>query len=333
MGSCLAWHGRRASSSIMRCAILDLADDEFRLTLFDTWASGPVARRVWSEAPGGIAAVDRLRRALARWDAGCPLTAVAWPGFGDSSLLDELRGRRGMRVEVLSGEAAARLGFLGASLAAGTDRFAVVELGAWSLEAAAGRRGECESASSAPVGVLGLRQACVLPDLPPDRDARDRIAARVRRGAADAVAALLARGPGRLVLIGAFADSIGILGEEVGLFRPPSAEGAEVTRPALERLADVLAQFQPIELTGLERGEFGRRAGGPGHERRSDTIAVAALALATAMEVAGFERAWVVPSGRREGLATRELRRWLPPGRAADFTGPSPDPARTATPG
>jgi hypothetical protein len=191
--------------------------------------------------------------------------------------------------------------------------------------------------------VLGLRRACVLPDLPPDRDARERIAGMVRRAATDGIARAVERAPERLVLTGGFAESIAILAEEVGLCRAgardrpavqPSTALVELSRAALARLADVLAQFHPVELTGLERGELGRRPGGSGHSRRSDVIAVAAVALGAAMDLAGFDEAWVSPSGRREGLATRELRRWLEPRvHAAEFTGPSPDPERTATRG
>jgi len=298
-------------------AVLDLGLRSFRLTWFETGRSGLLARRSWGEAsplvaaaapsPAAIgramAAVHRLLRELARVDAACPLVAMASGSLvqaGGAALVDELRGRHGIPVEVVSGEGEARLSYLGASMYLGVvGRLAVADLSGASLELATGTGGECDAALSVPLGVLALRGAYVAPECAVDRVARERVAATVRFGAAEAARAVWDRRPDRLAFTGGVAVAVGALADEVGLRQPGTGE---ISCAALARLADVLAQFQPVDLPGL----------GPAaalEERRSDAIAVAAVVLHTVMELLGFGSAVISPIGRSEGAAVGALGR------------------------
>ncbi len=304
----------------MRLAVLDLGLDSLHLVVVEASGHGAgariFARRSWSEtvrlavsAPDGrrigaagfargLAAVERLLCDLAAFDPACQVVAIASAGLGAAvsgpELCEEIERRHGIPVDRLSGEEEARLSYLGArSCVAATDRLAVAELGATSLELATGAGG-CDLVYSVPLGVLNLRDVYLHPERGLDGAARERVAASVRFGAADAARAIWDRRPERLAFTSATAQALGALADDLEL-RPPGTDELGVS--VLARLADVLAQFRPIELPALGVDEA-----------RSDTIAVGAVVLHTVMELLGMGSAVISPRGRREGAALLHLR-------------------------
>lgn len=308
----------------MRLAVLDLGLGAFHVDLFEIGARGartPLLRR-WSRSERvrlgpllpaqrlggaavarGLAAAERLCGALRAFDARCPLVGIASSALRaaeDGALLcEEIRRRHGAPIELLSGEGEARLSYLGAALHTGAaERLAVIDLGSWSLELATGTGGECDLVHSTPLGVARLRDVHLAPERALDRGVRERLAATVRFAAAEPARAIWDRRPDRFVVTGGAAGALASLADELGLRR----SGADpIGVEALSRLADVLAQFRPIELPALGA-----------EEARSDAIAVGAVVLHTIMELLGATSAAISPCGRREGVAVRHLGRPRP---------------------
>jgi exopolyphosphatase / guanosine-5'-triphosphate,3'-diphosphate pyrophosphatase len=309
----------------MRLAVLDLGLDSLHLVVFEAHAGGTrsplVGRRSWSEtvhlAAGmhdarlsesalarGRAAVERLLGDLAAFDRACPLVAIASAALGSTDngadFIDDLRWRHGLAVELLSPEAEARLSYLGARSYVGTTgRLAVADLGGGSLELATGAGPACDLVFSVPLGELGLRDLYLSTWLRSegglDRAARERVAAMVRFAADDAARAVWDRRPDCLAFTSGTAHALGALADELGL-RPPGVSALGLR--SLARLADILAQFRPIELPALGV-----------EEARSDTVALGAVVLHTMMELLGTTSAVISPCGRREGAALRHLLR------------------------
>lgn len=303
----------------MRLAVLDLGLDAVHLVVVEASGHGPAtrifARRSWTEtvrlgipapdqrlAPAafarGLAAVDRLLGYLAAFDPACEVVAIASAALSAAAngteLCDEVEGRHGIAIDRLTGEQEARLSYLGArSCVTATDRLAVADLGGASLELATGAGG-CDLVFSVPLGVLNLRDVYLHPERGLDRAARERVAASVRFGAADAARAIWDRRPERLAFTSGTAQALAALADELEL-RPLGTDELEL--PVLARLADVLSQFRPIELPALGVDEA-----------RSDTIAVGAVVLHTLMELLGMGSAVISPRGRREGAALLHLR-------------------------
>ena len=306
----------------MRLAVLDLGLDSLHLAVFETGgraAGGPLhVRRSRSESvrlaatmPGGerlssaavaraLAAAARLLGDLAATDPACPLVVIASAGLGavagGAALCEEIQRRHGVAVELLTGDGEARLSYLGARSYVGTGgRLAVVDVGGGSLELATGPgAGGCDLVHSVPLGVLSLRDIYLRPERGLDRVARERVARAVRFAAADAARAVWDRRPERLAFTSGTAVALGALADDLGL-RGPGARG--LTLAAVGRLADILAQFRPIELSALGV-----------EEARSDTVAVGAVVLHTLMELLAIGAADISPYGRREGAALRSMR-------------------------
>ena len=304
----------------MRLAVLDLGLDALHLEVFEAGVDGatPLAGvRSWAESVRlaaafpdgprlsdtssmrGLASVERLLDDLARFDPTCPLVAVASAAMrtavGGPAFCVEIERRHGASVDLLSCEREARLSYRGATSSVRTSgRLAVADLGATSLELATGSGpGASDLVYSVPLGVLSLRDVYLDPLRGLDRAARERVAATVRFSAAEAARAVWDRRPERLIFTSGTALALATLADELGV-RPPGCD--ELDLGQLARLADVLAQFRPIELPALGV-----------EEARSDTIAVGAVVLHTLMELLGAESAMISRRGRREGAALRAL--------------------------
>jgi exopolyphosphatase/guanosine-5'-triphosphate,3'-diphosphate pyrophosphatase len=318
----------------MRLAVLDLGLDVLHLEVFEVRLHGTqlAGLRSWAESvrlaaalPEGpqlsdtsllraLASVQRLLEDLARFDPTCPLVAIGSAALrgaaGGPAFCDEIQSRHGVSVELLSCEREARLSYRGAtSCVRASGRLAVVDLGASSLQLATGSGpGASDLVYSVPLGVLGLRDVYLNPSRGLDRTARERVAATVRFSAADAARAVWDRRPERLIFTSGTALALGAVADELGI-RPPDSN--ELDLGALARLADVLAQFRPIELPALGV-----------EEARSDTIAVGAVVLHTLMELLGAESSVISRRGRREGAALQAL--------ACSDQAPAPDRVHSA---
>lgn len=304
----------------MRLAVLDLGLDSLHLEVFEASpgrATQLVGLRSWAESVRlaaalpdgprlsdtssmrGLASVERLLGDLARFDPTCPLVAIGSAALrgavGGAAFCDEIERRHGVPVDLLTCEREARLSYRGAtSCVRATGRLAVADLGASSLELATGSGpGASDLVYSVPLGVLSLRDVYLNPLRGLDRAARERVAATVRFSAADAARAVWDRQPERLIFTSGTALALGTLADELGI-RPSGSH--ELGLGSLGRLADVLAQFRPIELPALGV-----------EEARSDTIAVGAVVLHTLMELLGAESAVISLRGRREGAAIQGL--------------------------
>ena len=162
----------------MKYAIVDLGSNTIRLSLYQTYLDGSF-RLLFSEKEtagiagyisGGVLSPEGMERA-----AGVLLQFRALlENLGEERLyvfataslrnirntgeaVEAIRRRAGVKVEVLSGEEEARMGYQGALLACGPDPAgAMFDIGGGSSEVLVARDGAVQKALSLPVGSLNL---------------------------------------------------------------------------------------------------------------------------------------------------------------------------------
>ncbi len=246
----------------------------------------------------GLDAIGRLT-ARAREHGPGAIVAVATSAIREAGnrreFLAEARRRHGIEIEVLAGDAEARLIYLGARslLPRGIGRVAVVDVGGGSVELAVGEEGSLLSVHSLPLGVLRLRDALVAPDGYVSERTAAAIVATVRAGAEEATRAVRALQPRAVVFTSGTALTVAALARELA---PGTSERRELRRDLLARLVIILSKFKPSDMSalGVEEG-------------RSDTIATGAVVLATLFDLLGIGTAHVSERALREGVALRQL--------------------------
>lgn len=167
----------------MKLAALDLGSNSFHLLVADAAASGDIAKIHSQKEVLGLGAVVQqlgqlsepafqaafasVRRlnAVAQELGAETLLTVATSALRDArngeSFCQLCENQLGVRIELLSGEAEARLAYLGARSAGGStgQRALVVDVGGGSVELAAGEDSSCDVVQSLPLGFLRLAHA------------------------------------------------------------------------------------------------------------------------------------------------------------------------------
>jgi exopolyphosphatase/guanosine-5'-triphosphate,3'-diphosphate pyrophosphatase len=236
-------------------------------------------------------------------DKGCEemlgfATSAVRDAVNSEAVLEHVRERTGVTIEVLSGEDEARLTFLAVRRWFGwsAGRLAVFDIGGGSLEIAAGGDEAPDVAWSLPLGAARLaRQFFAQGVLDEDgvREVRRRIRAEIAR---DAGNLLRAGAPDRAA---ATSKTFRSLGRICGA--APSAEGALVprmmTREELARWIPKLVAMTPSELAAL-----------PGvSPSRTHQIVPGALVAEACLDIFDLPALEICPWALREGVILERL--------------------------
>jgi len=227
-------------------------------------------------------------------------TAAVRAARNGRAFVAEVRARFGFDVQVISGDAEARLSYTGARSRLGGDlgRATLFDLGGGSLEVVVGDRGSILQTASAPLGVLRAVAEWPLSDPPEPEELR-----ALERWAQRRVEALLApfrtRELGEIVLCAGTARALRSVARALD-FVPPSGERSErLGRDTLRRL---IAYLAPLRLAAR------RRVAGL-EPARVDQIVHGAVILAAVLEATGVPGARVCRAALREGLILEHARR------------------------
>jgi exopolyphosphatase/guanosine-5'-triphosphate,3'-diphosphate pyrophosphatase len=252
----------------------------------------------------GVAALTRFAAEALRIaeDKGCEeMTGFATSAVRDASnsfeVLDHVRERTGVDIEVLAGEDEARLTFLAVRRWFGwsSGRLAVFDIGGGSLEIAVGADEAPDVAQSLPLGAGRLTRDWLADGATPDavRTLRKQIRADIAR---DARSVLRAGPPDHAV---ATSKTFRSLARVCGA--APSGEGLLVRRvlPA-DVLADIIPKLQ--EMTDDELAEL------PGvSSSRSHQLLAGALVADAVMDLFDLPELEICPWALREGIILERL--------------------------
>jgi exopolyphosphatase/guanosine-5'-triphosphate,3'-diphosphate pyrophosphatase len=220
-------------------------------------------------------------------------------------VLDHVRQRTGVELEVLTGEDEARLTFLAVRRWFGwsSGRLAVFDIGGGSLEIAAGADEAPDVARSLPLGAARLA-AQWFRDGPPDEEGVRRLRRQIRADIAQHAGSVLR--PGRPDHAVATSKTFRSLGRICGA--APSAEG-----PLVERVlrGEDLSEWLP-KLMAMSRGDL---ADLPGvSASRSHQIVPGALVAEAVLDIFDLAELEICPWALREGVILERIDRIGRPG-------------------
>ncbi len=307
----------------MRLGVLDVGSNTVHLLVVDAQRGGqPDPVRSHKEelrlaellqedgslgATGTDVLVDAVQRAskAAEQEGVEDLVAFATSAVRDATdsaqVLEAVRDRAGVQLEVLPGEDEARLTFLAVRRWYGwsAGRLLCLDIGGGSLELAGGLHEEPDVAVSLPLGA-GRISRDRLPGDPPKKRDLDAARAHVRELLQTAVPELLA--PGRPDLAVVTSKTFRSLARLDGA--APYSEGPRVPRVLTRR---GLARVVP--LLAAMRAEDRARLPGVSPGRAAQLLAGAVVAY-EALDALGLDEVSVCPWALREGVTLRRLD-WL----------------------
>jgi exopolyphosphatase/guanosine-5'-triphosphate,3'-diphosphate pyrophosphatase len=219
------------------------------------------------------------------------------------AFVNEVRARFGVDVQVISGDAEARLSYAGARarLGGGLGRATLFDLGGGSLEVVVGDRGRILQTASAPMGVLRAMADRPLAD-PPAPQELQALERWAHRQVEKLLAPLRARDLGEVVLCAGTARALRSVARALDLI-PQSGEGSD--RLGRDTLGRLIAYLAPLP--------HAVRRNVPGLEpARADLIVHGAVILAAVLAVTDVPGARVCRAALREGLILEHARRRWP---------------------
>ncbi|MCW2665774.1 MAG: Ppx/GppA phosphatase [Frankiales bacterium] len=307
----------------MRLGVLDVGSNTVHLLVVDAHRGGqpdPVrshkeelrlAELLQQDGALGATGTDVLVGAVQRASKAAEaegvedLVAFATSAVRDATdsaqVLEAVRTRSGVQLEVLPGEDEARLTFLAVRRWYGwsAGRLLCLDIGGGSLELAAGTHEEPDVAVSLPLGA-GRISRDRLPGDPPKRRDVDAARAHIRELLQGAVPALLAPGPPDLAVV--TSKTFRSLARLDGA--APYSEGPRVprvlTRRGLARVVPLLAAMRAEDRARLPGVSPGRAA----------QLLAGALVAYEALDALGLDEVSVCPWALREGVTLRRLD-WL----------------------
>ena len=236
-------------------------------------------------------------------DKGCEemlgfATSAVRDASNSDEVLEHVRQRTGVEIEVLPGEDEARLTFLAVRRWFGwsTGRLAVFDIGGGSLEIAVGSDEAPDVAQSLPLGAGRLTREWLVGDV--DEDAMKKLRLKIRADLArDAGSVLRAGAPDHAV---ATSKTFRSLARICGA--APSGEGPLVRR--------ALPARQLSELLPSDGGDFGfdNIAELPGvSPSRAHQVLAGALVADAVMDIYGLDELEICPWALREGIILERL--------------------------
>ena len=304
----------------MRLGVLDVGSNTVHLLVVDAhpgarpWPATShkeelrLAEHLRDDGTIGPSGADRLVRFVAEAlrvaeDTGCEdilpfATSAVREAPNGHEVLERVRTETGVDLQVLTGDAEARLTFLAVRRWFGwsAGRLLVVDIGGGSLELAVGADEDPEAALSLPLGAGRLTREHLPHDPPRDGEVK-ALRRLVRVEVAKAVRGLTRGGAPDLVV--GSSKTMRSLARVAGA--APSSDGAYVAR-ALRR--DDLAAWVP-RLASTSAAE---RAGLPGvSPGRARQLLAGALVAHAVMELLDVTELQVCPWALREGIILRRL--------------------------
>jgi exopolyphosphatase/guanosine-5'-triphosphate,3'-diphosphate pyrophosphatase len=314
----MSWRITRATARVpepdRQVAVIDLGSNSWRLVVF-TFVPGIWWRRTDElfetvRIGAGLGETGRLSEAamqrgletlgvFARFCTSAGLASSQIHAVATSAIRDASNGEEfvrtaeaatDLRIEILSEDEEARLGYLAAINTSTLRDGAVLEIGGGSMQLieVAGRR--AGALRSLPLGAVRLTERF----LPDDKPARKKELEQVRAHVRDSLSELpwLHESGDRLVGIGGAVRNLAAAAQAAAGQVDIGVQGFVLTRDTLGELAEELAALSPDE-----RGSFpGVKPG------RGDIILAAALTIEGVLEFGDFDRIEATEAGMREGL-------------------------------
>jgi exopolyphosphatase/guanosine-5'-triphosphate,3'-diphosphate pyrophosphatase len=217
-------------------------------------------------------------------------TAGLRAAANSASFVEAVEARRGVRVEVISGEEEARLAFLAATTGLGTSdgSLVVFETGGGSTQFTFGREERVEEQFSVPVGAVRFTEQFGLDGL---------VDEKVLAAALAAIAADLASLDGRprpdtLVAMGGAVTNLAAVKLELQTYDPEIVQGSELDLEELDRLIELFRTRSAEE----RRGIVGLQP------KRAEVILAGACVVKTVLAKLGRESLTVSDRGLRHRL-------------------------------
>jgi exopolyphosphatase/guanosine-5'-triphosphate,3'-diphosphate pyrophosphatase len=292
-----------------RLAVIDVGSNSFRLVVFTStehwWKRTdeihePVRVGEGLDATGELQPepTERALETLELYAHFCRATGiervrpVATSAIRDAGnqaeFLRAARERSGLEIEVLSGEAEARYGYLAAVNSTTLEDGIVLDLGGGSMQLTRVRGRRSAEARSWPLGAVRMTERFF--DGGPAR--RKQIRAVREHVASELAAAPWIADAGRLVGIGGTVRNLAAAVQLAADLPSYGIQGFRITRAALGELVE--------ELAGMTPGERGKVAGIK--SERGDLILAGALVIEAVMEAAGIDDLEATEAGLREGV-------------------------------
>jgi exopolyphosphatase/guanosine-5'-triphosphate,3'-diphosphate pyrophosphatase len=292
-----------------RLAVIDCGSNSFRLVVFtytDEWwkrtdeiyeavrigegldASGELQPEPMERALETLELYAHFCRATGI-DTVRPVATSAIRDAGNQArFLEQARERSGLTVEVLSGEAEARYGYLAAVNSTTLSQGVVLDLGGGSLQLTRVEDRQALDARSWPLGAVRMTERFL-----PGESAKRKHVRALREHVAEQVAGAPWVGDGgRLTGIGGTVRNLAAAAQLAAGLPSYGVQGFRITREALRGLID---RF--MDLTPAERGQV------PGIKAsRGDLILAGALVVDAVMEAGGFGVVEATEAGLREGV-------------------------------
>lgn len=304
----------------MRLGVLDIGSNTVHLLVVDAhqgaaplpaWKSKITLRlaehlgddgRIDRDARDALVAFASQSRQTAEDLGVTEFLAFATSAVRDASngleVLDAVRERTGIEVEVLSGEDEARLTFLAVRRWFGwsAGRILVLDIGGGSLELASGADEEPDVALSLPLGAGRLTRDLLAGD-PPGEDAVRAARKVVRASLGEVIGRLLRAGEPRICV--ATSKTFRQLARIAGA--APSSDGYFVrrtlSREDVRTWVPKLASMTAAERTGL-----------PGvSDSRAAQLLAGAIVAESAMDLLGIAELEIGPWALREGVILRRI--------------------------
>jgi exopolyphosphatase/guanosine-5'-triphosphate,3'-diphosphate pyrophosphatase len=293
-----------------RLAVIDCGSNSFRLVVFtytDEWwkrtdeihESVRVGEGLEATGELGEEPMERALETLELYAHFCAATGidqirpVATSAIRDAAnqaqFLKRALKRTGLEVEVLSGPAEARYGYLAAINSTTLSQGVVLDLGGGSMQLTRVEARDAVDARSWPLGAVRMTER-FLPD--GDKAKRKQIQALREHVAAQLESTSWLDEGGRLTGVGGTVRNLAAAAQIAAGLPSYGIQGFRLTRAALGELIERFA-----EMTADERGDVpGIKVG------RGDLILAGALVIDTVMEVGGFAMLEATDAGLREGV-------------------------------
>jgi exopolyphosphatase/guanosine-5'-triphosphate,3'-diphosphate pyrophosphatase len=249
------------------------------------------AKAIERTADAIVAMIDQARR-----NGVAAIAAVGTAGLriasNASALIDLVRDRSGVQIEVISGDEEARLSFIAATAALprATGSFLVFETGGGSSQFSFGRGAQVDERFSLDIGAIGVTERLGLGGIvsPDELDAAlATIAAELERLDGH-------RTPDALVALGGAVTNLAAVKHELAVYDPEVVQGTILTRAEVRRQIDLYSS-----LSAEER----RRVVGLQPARAEVILAGACIVLAV-LEKLDCDSLTVSDRGVRHGLLT-----------------------------
>jgi exopolyphosphatase/guanosine-5'-triphosphate,3'-diphosphate pyrophosphatase len=301
---------REARGTAQSLAVVDCGSNSFRLVVFtytDAWwkrtdeihesvrvgegldATGELQPEPVERALETLELYAHFCRAAGIGAVRTVATSAIRDAANQAAFLEAARERSGLTVEVLSGEAEARYGYLAAVNSTTLSQGVVLDLGGGSLQLTRVEGRRAVDCRSWPLGAVRMTER-FFPN--GDKPKRKQVKA-LREHVASAIegAAWLDEG-GRLTGVGGTVRNLAAAAQLAAGLPSYGVQGFRVTRDALGELIERFAG-----MTAAERAQV------PGIKAaRGDLILAGALVIDTVMEAGGFGLLEATDAGLREGV-------------------------------